>query len=264
MKFTFLPEPNGIWFEIQNLSNENIFLLWDGSYFVDPTGNSSKALNMDILTTENKIVSKENYESMIPKKGTFRRFTASSKDISYYQKIDRSTYNISPNFTIQNNYYEEKYIPNAYWITSSSKIEYDGSKEDFKAQNTIEMNRIEDFVKKNNNLGLGFTFRKGEKKIDYDFKIKIDKVIVYCTNNSEFGWRPNSQSNMTIDTLREFEIPFKTPGESPIQQKLTLTDGSIIIGTTILIDDLHTKITREDGTKSVILTNMIKSKVNMN
>ncbi len=199
MKFTFLPEPNGIWFEIENLSDENIFLLWDGSYFVDPTGNSSKALNMDILTTENKIVSKENFESIIPKQGTFRRFTASSKDISYYQKIDRTIYMVSPNFTIQNTSYEEKYIPNAYW-TNSTTIPY-GSKGDLKIKHGMEMNRLMNSLKLNNNLGLGFTFRKGGKTIERDFKIKIDKVIVTRKPGRTEG---NIQSNNCVDTLTVF------------------------------------------------------------
>jgi hypothetical protein len=194
LKFSFYPQPNGIYFEIQNLSNENIFLLWDGSYFIDPSNNSSKALNTDILSTENKIVSKENYESIIPKKGTFRRFTTSAKNLSYFQKIDVSTYTISPTYTLQNTNYEERYLPNSYWITSS-KIPYDGTKEDFRIKHGNEMKKMNEFLKLNNNLGLGFTFRKGEKKLDYDFKIKIDKVIVKLIQNGKID----------IDTLRVFK-----------------------------------------------------------
>jgi ABC-type amino acid transport substrate-binding protein len=54
---------------------------------------------------------------------------------------------------------------------------------------------MNEFLKLNNNLGLGFTFRKGEKKLDYDFKIKIDKVIVKLIQNGKID----------IDTLRVFK-----------------------------------------------------------
>jgi hypothetical protein len=107
LKFTFFPQPNGIFFEIQNLSDNNIFLLWDESYFIDPNNNSSKALNTDILNTQQKVIEKQNNESIIPKRGTFRRFTTSSKNLVSIEKIDFTTYYLSPNLTLQNNYYEK-------------------------------------------------------------------------------------------------------------------------------------------------------------
>lgn len=191
MKFTFSPTPNGIFFEIQNLSSENIFLLWDGTYISDPTGNSSKALNKDLLETKDKIVSKENNESIIPKKGTFKRFTTSAKNISVVQKIDVSNYYISKNYSMQNANYAETFLYSPYW-PPASRVAYDGSKKDYRIQHGKEMLRMSDFVKNNNNLGIGFTFRKGEKKLDYDFKIKIDRIVVKLKDVSG------------VDTLRVF------------------------------------------------------------
>lgn len=183
-KFIFYPQPNGVYFEIQNLSDYNIYLLWDESYFIDPSNNSSKALNTDILNTQLKILDKQNNESIIPKRGTIRRFTTSSKNIVSVEKIDFSTYYLSPNLTLQNNYYNKIYLHNPYWVTAS-KITY-SDKDDAKLQHDLEMDRIKHLVQSNNNLGIGFTFRVGEKKVDYDFKIRINKIFVY-RYNEEFG-----------------------------------------------------------------------------
>jgi hypothetical protein len=153
---------------------------------VDPSGNSSKALNTDILNTENKVLSKENNESIIPKKGTFRRFTTSAKNVSLFQHIDASKYYLNPNVSIQNTTYNEIYLHNPYWITSS-KFHYNGGK-DSKIKEKDELNRMKLYGQSNNNLGLGFTFRKGDKQFEYDFKIKIDKVIAhYVCSDGSFG-----------------------------------------------------------------------------
>jgi len=63
---TFDVKPFGILFDIENLSEKNLYLIWDKSYFINPDGSTSKALNTDILETNSKIVEKENYESIIP------------------------------------------------------------------------------------------------------------------------------------------------------------------------------------------------------
>ena len=107
---------------------------------------------------------------------------------------------VSPTLTIQNTSYEDKYIANAYWTTKSI-VPYDGSKGDLKMKHGIEMNRLMNSLKLNNNLGLGFTFRKGGKTIEYDFKIKIDKVIVTRKPGTTEG---NIQSNISVDTLTVF------------------------------------------------------------
>jgi hypothetical protein len=199
MKFTFFPVPNGIYFEIQNLTNENIFLLWDGSYFIDPTNNSSKALNTDILNTENKVLSKDNNESIIPKKGTFRRFTTSAKNVSIFQNIDVSKFYITPNLSIQNTTYNEVYLHNPYWITSTKLP-------DENYFNT-EMYRMKSYIQSNNNLGLGFTFKKGEKQYDYDFKIKIDKVIAYTEKDGVLKPVAELKTDETNEDLKVSDKP---------------------------------------------------------
>src|SRR4030042_1480044 len=55
MKISFYTRPNGIYFDIENLTSNNLYLIWDKSYFIEPDGGSSKALNTDILETSKEI-----------------------------------------------------------------------------------------------------------------------------------------------------------------------------------------------------------------
>ncbi len=180
LQFTFFPKPNGIVFKIQNKSNENVFLLWDKSYFINPNNNSSKALNTDILNTQIKILDKQSNESIIPKKGELVRFTTSAKNIVTLEQSAFTTYYLSPDVTVKKNFYNKIYLHNPYWIVSS-EVPYK-NKKDGEIQHNIEMTRVKNHVEDNNSLGIGFTFRIKDKEVDYDFKIIVDNVLVYKEN----------------------------------------------------------------------------------
>jgi hypothetical protein len=47
--FEFHPVPNGLYFNITNLSDVKATVVWNSCYFIDPTGNPSRALNVDHL-----------------------------------------------------------------------------------------------------------------------------------------------------------------------------------------------------------------------
>lgn len=62
--FNFIPVSNGIFFSINNLTDTTAFLIWDKSYFIEPDGNSYKAINLDLLKVEDEIVHKELNEEL--------------------------------------------------------------------------------------------------------------------------------------------------------------------------------------------------------
>jgi hypothetical protein len=75
--FDFVPMPNGVLFTIINKTETPATLLWDHCYFIQPDGNSSKALNMDLLGENSETKEKAKYESVLPPNARFSRFTTS-------------------------------------------------------------------------------------------------------------------------------------------------------------------------------------------
>jgi len=83
--FNFYSMDNGIGFSIENLNNRPAFLLWDRCYFIEPNGNSSKALNTDLLCDNAETTDKSKYESPIPSKGLLQRFTTSANNLHSFE-----------------------------------------------------------------------------------------------------------------------------------------------------------------------------------
>src|SRR5271169_2818751 len=73
-EFVFQPVENGIWFQVKNLNEKPAFLEWDRSYFIEPSGNSYKALNTDLVNENSETKIKEKYESILPPNAIFQRF----------------------------------------------------------------------------------------------------------------------------------------------------------------------------------------------
>jgi hypothetical protein len=172
-EFKFLPVPNGIEFTIKNISGLTAFLIWNRSYFIDPSGNPTKAMNWDLLSTNEKSFVKENFESILPPNSTFTRFTTSVLNVnqfsnwSFYQQYAPL---INTNYTFES--YLKWYEGGKYWITSylipsDEKDIYDSI--------------LTDYVIRNNKLGLGLCIKVNDSLIDYRFDFKFSKIEVWDT-----------------------------------------------------------------------------------
>lgn len=76
--FKFWPNVAGIEFVAKNLTEDDASLDWDQSFFVQPDGNTYKALNTDVLDEANEIVMKSRYSSIIPAGAKLHRFTSAT------------------------------------------------------------------------------------------------------------------------------------------------------------------------------------------
>ncbi len=185
---TFDVKPFGILFDIENLSEKNLYLIWDKSYFINPDGSTSKALNTDILETNSKIVEKENYESIIPQGQHFKRFSCSSKNLQYLSNYNSvSFYSSLTNSTISNATYDEFYKAGTYWY-KGSKRDY-ASLKDVEILDKLEIKAVQHFIQNNNNLGIGFTINNKGKELEYHFKFPIKEVRISKMTSNQYEHR---------------------------------------------------------------------------
>ena len=92
-EFGFIPVPNGVYFRIINLNSKPAFLEWDRCYFIEPGGNSAKALNTDLLEENSETMAKAKYESILPPNGLFSRFTSSALNVAKFKNITVKEFN---------------------------------------------------------------------------------------------------------------------------------------------------------------------------
>jgi hypothetical protein len=197
ISISFDPRSNGIYFDIENLTKNNLYLVWDKSYFIEPSGNSSKTLNTDILETTSTLRDKENNESVIPKGAHFKRFTCSAKNVSLFSLYNSITfYNEVTKTTNSYADYSKFYRTGSYW--------YLGSKRSYQTQKEIpdidkqEIAEVSKFIMNNDNLGFGITLKNKEKLIEYNFKFPINKVEISKQTNNDLVYEPSyelSKSN---------------------------------------------------------------------
>ena len=178
-KFNFLPRPDGIIFLIINKTDKPAYLIWDKSYFIEPSGNSVKALNTDLLDSSLKVAIKENQESILPQQAKFCRFTTAItnyQNIRYdqvnsltstYQKNNLSLTNVSGTVTT----YDYNISLN-YWPVSRSTTV------DFVDGNNSEGKELINYIKNNDNMGLGLLIKHDTKIYDYRFDFKFKRVNV--------------------------------------------------------------------------------------
>lgn len=196
IKISFDPRPNGIFFDIENLSNNNLYLIWDKSYFVEPSGNSSKLLNTDILVTTSVIREKENYESVIPQGSHFSRFTCSAKNISKFSRFNSVTFYNEISKTINTNMdYSEIWLTGNYWYLGQ-KRKYFSAKE-IPNLDKLETEYVQKYIANNNNLGLGFTLKDKGHEIEYHFKLLIKKVTISKKTGNDFLYQKSYDLEQT-------------------------------------------------------------------
>ncbi len=210
------PKPNGINFKIENKTSENMYLLWNSSYFIDPQGNSSKALKRDLLFSKNKIAAKDNYETIIPKKASYQEFTTSSINVNTFRESNSTaTYNDGYSRTVTT--YNTSYTHSPYWKVES-KIDISQSTD---KNRTIknELLEMEKYANQNNQLGIGFALKYQNDTLEYDFKLPITRVFVFSSNS-------NSNSFTLTDTIHllnsELKLPKATQRENLSQNELKI------------------------------------------
>jgi hypothetical protein len=168
--FDFTPFYNGIYFTITNKTDNSAILIWDKCFFIQPDGNSYQAINPDVLNEPTETIFKSKYESILPLRSKFRRFTTPSINIdkvtyTYVTQLitdffgDRFSYNyvIPVKYNIAGDFFR-------YKVKESGK------------SSTTELKKISDYIKSNNNLSIGFEIKHNEKFLDYKFNFKVDKI----------------------------------------------------------------------------------------
>jgi len=228
MKINFEPRPHGIFFDIENLTTNNLYLIWDKSYFIEPSGESSKALNQDVLETASSIRDKENYESVIPQRAHFKRLTCSSKNISFLNTYESFSH-YSELFKSINTYTitDKRWSSSVYWYIGED-ISY-SSKGEIPIINNRVVNKALKEVNEKNNLAIGFTIKDKDKEIEYHFKFPIKKIEIYNRTSSDAKYTKkfelNKDNNFKIISLGQPESLINGP-QKP-QQRIE-SDGLII------------------------------------
>ncbi|MFH1194993.1 MAG: hypothetical protein V1720_04740 [bacterium] len=177
--FDFIVAANGIYFIITNKTDTTSYIVWDKSYFILPDGNSSKALNTDILEVDKNITQKENYESIIPSKSKFSRFTTATTNVNEFtsyntQKISLYFENFDMMYSSSSN--RSFFSSGQYWSTEIKANEQSLSNEKY-----LEMmlNKIGENILQENSLGLGLAIKMGKDLHEYRFNFLIQEVEIY-------------------------------------------------------------------------------------
>lgn len=174
--FYFFPVSSGIYFSIYNKTDSNSSLFWDKTYFIEPNGNSHRALDTDILKENHETVQKSSNESMIPSHANFSRFTTSSTNmnkISLQQIYEINSYfsdinsNNITSFRTTSIYDEIFYDSNPYYY---QYIEEENS------ESVDQFRAVINHIKSRNNLGIGFAIKLNEKIHEYRFDFNIRKI----------------------------------------------------------------------------------------
>lgn len=178
IKVKFDPKPNGILFDIENLTKNNLYLVWDKSYFIEPDGSSSKALNQDILETIKDIRDKESFISVIPQRAHFKRYTCSSKNLNEFSSYNSADFYSEALQSINTlAVYSKFYYKGAYWYLGE-KISYSSKSEIPNITNQVAL-EVQKRIISNNDLGMGLLLSNRDKEIEYHFKFPIKVAEVY-------------------------------------------------------------------------------------
>jgi hypothetical protein len=198
-EFGFLPVPNGIHFKIYNLTNTPAILQWDMCYFIEPDGNSSKALNIDLLGENIETIEKAKYESILPPNGKFARFTTSALNAPEYKKWSAAEINVQfaeVSFLYAGKYrfynygrYWPEYKPKDSVYRGNPRTEIRKRLYEKDAYDTITvydsihidkgLERIKNYVLNHNKMGLGLSIKIRDTILDYRFDFRFKEVCVF-------------------------------------------------------------------------------------
>ena len=230
--FEFYPVPNGLYFNITNLSNVKATLVWNSCYFIDPTGNPSRALNIDGIIEDTRTREMANNQSVIPPHSSFGRFTTSALNVQaitectgYYHFYKYSGYS----FTTLNTFFRY----GRYWPDYEGPV-YEPA--DSLHKKDIALPKISSYVRKNNNMGIGFCIRVRDTTVDYKFDFRIDRIAIYrvrdtttselafyAVDTTNWAWQsaPLSMPNLLVPENGAIldSLPVKLQWNKPIGAK---------------------------------------------
>jgi hypothetical protein len=180
--FSFIPSYNGIFFSIKNKTDHAAYIIWDRTYFIQPNGNSYKAVNTDILITSRQIAEKEQYETVIPPRASVARFTTSTTNLG------ELTYEQAQ--MISNQLRTAKTPDSMASIISSDSVLFGAGQfwpSHWKVQNlgfTTEVleekgDQLLSYLRDNDNLGVGFYIMHQDEPLEYRFDFRFAGVGVY-------------------------------------------------------------------------------------
>lgn len=183
LSFEFIPVANGIYFSLRNMSNVPAFLLWDRSYFIEPNGNSSKALNIDLLEENAATRDKAKFESTIPPNAIFARFTSSALNMHEFESVRVKEVNeyfidsASGSAKLHRFYSFGRYWPEYKPDIRDTIISTEKGYREYVIRDE-GLKKIVDYVRANDNMGLGLCIRYKDNIIDYRFDFRFQRVDI--------------------------------------------------------------------------------------
>jgi hypothetical protein len=174
-EFNFLPVENGIIFQIKNIGEKPAFLEWDRSYFIEPDGNSYKALNTDLLHENVETKEKAKYESVIPPNGIFQRFTTSALNSELFTSVNFTEFNSGNISTVR--VVSSKITGfGRYWPGYTEPSFATG---DTLQKNDLALEEIKNYMVNKNKMGLGISVKMNDTISDYKFDFRFRSVKIW-------------------------------------------------------------------------------------
>jgi hypothetical protein len=180
--FKFQPTVNGVYYEVHNLTAEIASIEWDRCYFIEPQGNSFKALNTDLLDQNDETSEKSRYESIIPPGAMYARFTTSASNLTDFQSLraaqiyDYFSDTIEWSVELEQFYRIGRYWPcymnNGITVINGKRVPVTGT-------GPSRFEDITGYIRSGNKMGLGISVRHGGELHDYKFDFRVTSVAVY-------------------------------------------------------------------------------------
>ena len=181
LRFEFQPLPTGIAFAIVNNAAEDVVLDWSRSYFIEPGGNSFKALNTDTVNEEGAVALKSLDVATVPKGAMLRRFTTASVNSERYWRVDANAFSTwmsdyGDTWTFASLSIDEGlYFPQYYPLAVSAE----------EGQLKGKLDSVSTLMKGGPSMGLGLMIRTGTAEKLYRFDLDFTKVSAIATRNVE-------------------------------------------------------------------------------
>lgn len=173
--FEFNPVPNGLYYNITNLSNTPATLEWDRCYFIEPSGNPSRALNIDGVREGSRTNESPTNISIIPPNASLGRFTTSALNVRAITEIN-SFYYFYKSFGFSSSTLNTFYDYGRYWPAYRGPV---FAPADSLHKNDLALPSISSYIRNNNNMGVGFCLRVKDTVVEYKFDFKIDNIAIY-------------------------------------------------------------------------------------
>jgi hypothetical protein len=189
-EFVFQPTHDGLAFRIRNLTDENATLEWDKSFFVQPDGNTYRALNTDVLEEADSVALKSANSSIIPAGAGLKRFTTATTNAVQSWSVTvsgASTYSTHLRWHEGTwNWYTEANDSTFTGVASlrSTKnwdafIRYWPDQLSVTGSTLPALQELADTIKSGPTMSLGLTIAKGTDERTYRFDFTIDSVFVF-------------------------------------------------------------------------------------